>query len=128
MFDQSLSRLFVYDKMHNIKVWQIAEKTLPSGRVGQNAKRCAIASIQKRHPYPSASYGAFVCPRNAIRFQAGALASALAGTYSGIHDIATHKYHGTSVSWERTRYGKGMLITSNQKEFFQLLFIVFEYT
>ena len=72
----------------------------------------------KRHPYPSASHGTFVCPRNAIRFQAGALAKTLAGPYSGVSYIHHTKYHDASVLWERAGHSEGMLITSNQKAFF----------
>jgi hypothetical protein len=125
MFNQSLSCLFSGHSVHDITVRQVSQEASPSGRFGQNAKRCAIANIREKHPYPAASHGAFVCPRNAIRFQAGALAKTLAGSYSGIPHLGHTKHHGASVLWERTGYGEGIRITLNKEAVFQLTFIIF---
>ena len=127
VFDQDLSKLFFSHPVHNIEVWQVTQEASPPGWLEQDAKRRSITDVQTKYPYPSASHGTLVCPCNAIRFQAGALAKTLARSYSGVSHLSHTKHYDTSVLWERAGHGKGMLITSNQKALFQLLFIVFEY-
>jgi hypothetical protein len=123
MFGQGLPFLPSSQSVHSIKKRQIAQEASPSGRFGQNARRCAIANIQKRHPYQAASHGTFVCPCDAIRFQAGALAKTLASSYSGISYIRHTKHHDTSVLWERAGYGDTLI----KEAILQLTFIVFDY-
>ena len=128
MFSQGLPCVPSCQSVHSIKKWPIAQKASPSGRVGQNAKCCAITNSQKRHSYSSASHGTFICPSNAIRFQAGALAKTLAGSYSGIPYLHHTEYHDTSVLWERAGHSEGFRVTFCSKAFVGFAFFVFEYS
>jgi hypothetical protein len=125
MFGQGLPCLPSCQPVHNIKKRQVAQEALPSGRVGQDAKLCAITPVQKRYTHLAASHGAFVCPRNTIRLQTSTVAKTLVSSHSGIHHIHHIEYSDTCVLWERAGYCEGIRITLNKEAVFQPPFIIF---